>query len=181
VGGTTYLLPETAGNRTIELYRAIELPDRWEPVGTLVPDVRASDPTIFQHAGRFWLFAGVTVPGASPWDELWVWSAPAVEGPWSGHPSNPVVSDARSARPAGRIFMRDGVIYRPSQDCAPVYGRRIVVNRIDELSLTGYRETPVATIEPRGIDGITRTHCFDAIDGIEVIDGRRPRRRRPGG
>ena len=177
--GRTYLLPETSANGTIELYRALELPDAWEALGPIIRDVQALDPTILEHAGRLWLFAGVAMPGASPWDELWLWSAPALDGPWVEHPANPIVSDARSARPAGRILERDGVLYRPSQDCTPVYGRRIVINRIDSLSVTDYRETPVATIEPRGLGGLSRTHCYDASARFEVIDGRRARWRRP--
>lgn len=177
--GQTYLLPETSANGTIELYRAVALPDAWEPLGPLIRDVRALDPTLLEHAGRLWLFAGVAMPGASPSDELWLWSARTLDGPWIEHPANPIVSDARSARPAGRILERDGVLYRPSQDCTPAYGRRIVINRIDTLSLTKYGETPVATIEPRGLGGLSRTHCYDSDAQFEVIDGRQARWRRP--
>ncbi len=100
----TYLVPESSADQTIELYRAVALPDRWEPLGPIVRDVRAIDPTVLEHDGRLWLFAGVAMPGASPWDELWLWSAPTLDGPWVAHPANPIVSDARSARPAGRIL-----------------------------------------------------------------------------
>ena len=174
-GGQAYLLPETSENGTVELYRATGLPDRWEPLGPIIHDIRALDPTVLEHAGRLWLFAGVAMPGASPWDELWLWSAPSIDGPWLEHPGNPIISDARSARPAGRILVRDSVLYRPSQDCAPTYGRRIVINRIDALSITEYREVPVATIEPGGIKGVQRTHCYDASPFVEVVDGRRAR------
>ena len=178
-GDQTYLVPESSADQTVELYRGVALPDRWEPLGPILRDIRAIDPTVLEHDGRLWLFAGVAMPGASPWDELWLWSAPTLDGPWVAHPANPIVSDARSARPAGRILLRDGVLYRPSQDCAPTYGRRIVINRIDVLSPTDYHETPVATIEPRGIRGLSRTHGYDATAGLEVIDGRRSRWRGP--
>ena len=177
-GGATYLLPETAENGTVELFRASAFPNDWEPLGPLLRDLRASDPTIVEHDGRLWLFAGVTMPGASPWDELWLWSSPTLDGPWVAHPANPIVSDARSARPAGRVFARDGLLYRPAQDCTPAYGRRIVINRIDVMTASDYRETPVATIEPCGLPGVSRTHCFDATDDIAVLDIRQTRWRR---
>jgi hypothetical protein len=62
------------------------------------------------------------------------------------------------------------VLVRPGQDCSHDYGAGIVLSRIDVLTPTAYRETPVGRIEPRGADGELRTHCFDAVGGYEVID-----------
>src|SRR5207253_8229013 len=48
-------------------------------------------------------------------DELHLFHAERLTGDWQPHPRNPVKSDARSARPAGSLFVRDGALYRPAQ------------------------------------------------------------------
>ena len=49
---------------------------------------------------------------------------------WTPHPENPIVTDIRTARPGGKIFIQDGKIYRPSQDCSIRYGRALNMNQI---------------------------------------------------
>jgi hypothetical protein len=180
------MLPETAGTGTVELLRAREFPWEWEPCGVLLRDVRAYDPTLVRHEGRYWLFVAMAAPGARPSDELCLYSAPALAGPWRPHPLNPIVSDARMARPAGRILVQDGSLIRPAQDASGGYGSRISLNRIDVLTEDEYRETPIGTIEPGWLPGVVRTHTYTADGGIEALDGVRyerrswgPRSRRP--
>ena len=105
--------------------------------------MRAWDPTLLRHDGRYWLFVTMAAPGVRPSDELCLYSADSLTGPWRPHPRNPIVSDARRARPAGRILADQGHLVRPSQDGSGAYGRRIVLNRIDVLTPDDYEETPV--------------------------------------
>ena len=107
----------------------------------LLRDVRAWDPTLLRHDGRYWLFVTMAAPGVRPSDELCLYSADSLTGPWSPHPRNPIVSDARRARPAGRILADQGHLVRPSQDGSGAYGRRIVLNRIDVLTPDDYQES----------------------------------------
>jgi hypothetical protein len=173
VGDDAYMLPETAANGAIELYRAVSFPSEWAFEAVLVSDVRAVDPTLIEHEGRFWLFANIAVKGASTNDELFLFSSRSVEGQWEPHPSNPVVSDVRRARPAGRPF-RDasGALIRPSQDCSSFYGSAVVFNRIDELSMSGYRETPIGRLEPGWRRSNLGTHTYSASETWEAVDGR---------
>ena len=176
--GDWYMLPETAGTGTVELFRARRFPVEWEPVAVLLRDIRAADPTLVRHGGRYWLFAAVATFGANPSEELCVYWSEALVGPWHPHRQNPVVSDARRARPAGRILANGELLVRPAQDCTGGYGRRIVLNRIETLSLDEYREVPIGTIEPRAFAGVLRTHTYAVDDGIEALDALRyePRR-----
>ena len=153
-----------------------------ELIGSCLEDVAASDPTLLWHDDRFWLFVTVTGQGMSPWDELHLYSAKTLSGPWDAHPRNPVVADVRRARPAGRIFRRGDVWIRPGQDCSVVYGRRIVLSAITSLTPDAYEEHEVGSIEPEGIPNVTRTHTYTFDGSIEALDGYRqvPRwRRRP--
>jgi hypothetical protein len=167
-GDDLYLVPETGSRGTVELYRARRFPDQWELEGLLIEGFEARDPTILRHDGRYWLFA---TTGDGIWaDELHVFFSDSLLGEWTAHPMNPVVSDISRARPAGRIFERGGRLIRPSQDSSEVYGRRIVLNRIERLDETGYREVPAGRIEAVGPGGALRTHCY-AVDGAyEALD-----------
>jgi hypothetical protein len=178
-GDAVYMLPETAGRRTVELYRAARFPGEWTLDRVLLSDVVATDATLVRHAGRLWLFVAMAVDGGRPMDELFVFSSTSLGGEWEPHPGNPVVSDVRGARPAGRVIARDGQLIRPAQDCSRVYGWRLVFNRIEVLSRTEYRERPIAAIEPDPESGNLRTHSYDADGVYEVLDGFRLRPRVP--
>jgi hypothetical protein len=177
-GDDVYMLPETAEHGTVELYRAARFPDEWTLERILLSDVTATDATLLRHEGGWWLFAALAVDGGRPVDELCLFSSDSLHGQWEPHPLNPVVSDVRSARPAGRIFSRNGHLIRPAQDCSEAYGGRLVFNRIDVLSPTEYREAPIGAIEPAVDTGNLRTHSYDSDGTYEVLDGFRMRPKR---
>jgi hypothetical protein len=173
VGEQAFMLPETAANGAIELYKARSFPRGWALEAVLVSEVRAVDPTTIERDGRHWLFANVAVEGASTNDELFLFSARSVRGPWEPHPRNPIVSDVRHARPAGRPFIdASGGLIRPSQDCSGFYGSAVVFNRIEELGETDYRETPVARLEPSWQRHNLGTHTYTRSERWEAVDGR---------
>jgi hypothetical protein len=171
--GQWYMTPETEENRTVELYRAVDFPWTWELAGTLLEGIQAVDPTVFHHGGLFWMFATVAATGASWQDELSLFHSEKLEGPWRPHARNPVVSDVRHARPAGYPFFENGILYRPSQDCAVSYGHSITINRVDVLNPEQYRETPVTTIDPSWLEGSLCTHTLNASERWLVTDGKR--------
>jgi len=177
--GGIFMIPESSENRTIELYRADAFPSSWTLERVLLEDIRALDATLVDVDGRLWLFVSVAEPGAAPNDELHLFSADSLEGPWEPHPANPVVSDVRSARPAGRIFRHAGDLIRPSQDCSRRYGYAVVFNRIDVLTDDDYVESPIGRIDPVWYPGIVATHTYDAGKEIEVLDGKRVALRGP--
>jgi hypothetical protein len=171
--GEIFMIPESSANRTIELYRAAPFPSTWSLERVLMTGVRAFDTTLLVHEGRMWLFATVPAEGAPPNDELNLYWSNSLFGPWEAHPANPVVSDVRSARPAGRIFERAGDLIRPAQDCSQRYGYALVFNRIDVLTDDEYRETPVGRVEPDWFPGLVATHTYNFGSDVEVIDGKR--------
>jgi hypothetical protein len=176
-GDAVYMLPETAAHRTVELYRAARFPDEWTLDRVLLRDVAATDATLLRHAGRLWLFVAIAVDGGRPVDELFLFSSESLRGEWEPHPLNPIVSDVRCARPAGRVFLRDGQLIRPAQDCSRSYGGRLVFNRVEALSRSDYRERPIGAIEPAPDSGNLRTHSYDSDGTYEVLDGFRMRPR----
>jgi hypothetical protein len=177
--GNWYMAPETAENGTIELFRAEEFPTRWELDRVLIADIRAFDPTIFEHDGRWWLLANAAVPGGTIADELFLFYADSPLGEWTAHPMNPIVSDVRRARPAGRPFSHDGMLIRPAQDSSRRYGYATVFNRVTRLTTTQYAETPIRRLEPGWMRGNLATHTFNTDGEYQVLDAlRRVARRR---
>lgn len=168
--GELYMIPESAANRTVELYRCTHLPDRWEFVKNLLSDLYAVDATLLEHDGKYWLFANVKAPGGSSLDALNLYYASDVlANEWHPHPRNPIVQDIRSARPGGRIFEHEGHLIRPSQDSARRYGYALKFNRITSLSETEYAETTVASFTPSNSKFLA-THTFNQAGELTAID-----------
>ena len=178
--GTLYMIPESGENRTVELHRCVDFPHRWEFVHNLMEDVQAYDVTLLQRDGRWWLFTTlVEVEGSSSWDELFVFSADSpLSREWAPHPANPVISDCRSARPAGPIFEHRGAWYRPSQNSSGRYGRGFNLGRIDALDGDCYREEIVSRALPEWDDDVVATHTFSRAGDLHVIDAQIRTRRR---
>ena len=178
--GEVWMIPETSGAGRIELYRAREFPGSWEFHSVLVDGVVASDATPFQHEGRWWLTATVQL-GGSYSDTLYLWSAPDLLGPWSEHRGNPVLVDIASARPAGRVELRDGRLLRPAQDGRGGYGAAMSVAEITRLDDEAFEQAIIARYTAGSAWPGSRVHTLNSAGTIEVIDGSRlmPRWRGP--
>ncbi len=171
--GVLYMLPESGGNRTVALYRCMEFPDRWVEDRVLLSGINAADATLVEHEGRWWMFMTQAESGQSIHEHLYLYSADTPLGPFLPHPANPVKSGLYGSRPAGALFSRDGVLYRPAQDCTRVYGEAVVLQRVDELTKSGFRETEVSRIAPERHPEVRRLHTMNAGEGIRVMDALR--------
>ena len=176
--GSLYLLPETAANKTVELYECEAFPDRWRPHSVLLRGLSAFDATLWQASDRWWMFVNVAEPGADAHDELHLYWAATPLGPWTAHLRNPVVSDVRCARGAGPLFVQDGVLHRPSQDCSIAYGHSVCINRVEVLNEDVYRETMVDRLLPGWRPDVERVHTLAGSARLTVVDCmvRRPKR-----
>ena len=173
--GDYYMVPESAANKTVELYRAKSFPFVWQLEKVLMTDVRAKDATLAEIDGTWWMF--VSIAEHSIPDELYLFSAPSPLGPWTPHRSNPVKSDVRGSRPAGALFEWNGVVYRPAQDSSGRYGYAISINRITQLDAEGFREEEVSKIFPNWRKDLIGTHTLATADDLTVIDCLMRRRR----
>jgi hypothetical protein len=168
--GTVYMLPETSALGELVLYEAVDFPHRWRRAVTLLPGVPAVDASVIEHGGRWWMFAGIHGRGHN--QNLYVWHAPCLTGPWTPHPANPVKTDARSARSGGTPFVSAGQLYRPSQDSSRRYGGRVVINRVDVLTPAAFAERPVRAVGPRpGSPYPDGLHTISAAGDRTLIDG----------
>jgi hypothetical protein len=119
----------------------------------------------------WWMFVNVKEEGVSVnWDECHLYYADNLFGPWKPHARNPIVSDVRSARPAGRLFRTDNGLYRPSQNSSVRYGYATTVSRVTKLSTSEYDEEKVLEILPQWDKNVIGIHTLNVSDDIVVID-----------
>lgn len=170
--GHWYMTVESKAAQRVILYRAESFPLRWKRVVDLIEGRKCVDPTLYHHDGKWYLFVNASESGGSTWDELFLFVSDDLYGPFQPHPGNPILSDVRRARPAGRIFSHGGRLIRPSQDCARSYGAAIVFNEVIELSPARYSERPLARLDPSWSSGLDGCHTYNVINGMEVIDAR---------
>ena len=169
--GEMFMLPETAQNRTLEIYRCVRFPNQWELATTLMSDIYAVDATLLEYQNRWWLFANVKENNGSSLDALHLFfSDDPLSNRWTPHPLNPIVHDIRSARPAGQIFLRNGKLIRPSQDNSRRYGYAIKFNCIVKLNEIEYEEKTILSFEPPRGTKILATHTFNQANELTVID-----------
>ncbi len=176
--GKIWMIPESASIKTVDLYEAEDFPFKWRHHSTLLSGIEVGDATIVEHDERLWMFGTVGGGGASSWDALHIWSSKHLDGPWTPHPKNPVLLDARSARPAGMFFRRNGELWRPAQDCSEIYGGALALCRVVRLDEEHFEQRVETVLKPDqaknwpAIGFHTLNQCLD----IEVIDSCEHRR-----
>ncbi|GGF73618.1 hypothetical protein GCM10007301_36810 [Azorhizobium oxalatiphilum] len=174
--GEIYMIPETLARRRVEVYRAAEFPTQWDLYCLPMEDTDIVDPCVMRETradgSEGWLmFAAALDFGGSGWDELHIFRADELCGPWQPVGPQPALSDVRCARPGGRMWMKDGVLHRLTQNCAGGYGAGLGLYAVERLDETGYRQRPVAEVNAFDF-GMNGVHAYDATDKFEVVDGR---------
>ena len=176
--GSLYMLPESARSHSVELYRCIDFPLVWKRERVLIDGMRLVDATLYKAADRWWMFAN-SAAGATRMfdDELHLFHAEKLGGEWQPHAKNPVKSDARSSRPAGSLFMRDGALYRPAQVCVPRYGAGLAIHRVLKLTPEEHAERQVESLLPPPASGLYGLHTMNRAGDLTVVDAFARRRR----
>jgi len=170
-----YLIPESGDHGTVDLYRCTQFPYQWQYEKTLMQDIHAYDATLLEYQGRWWLFASVAPKlGLSACETLQVFFADSpVSDHWQAHPSNPIISDASTARPGGQFFVKDEQLYRVSQDCAGQYGAGININQVTTLNETSYSEQLIRCHYPEWDQRLIALHTFNFNANLAVADALR--------
>ena len=164
-----YMIPESGANGTVELYRCVRFPDRWELEKELFK-AGAVDTTIWMDDGLYWFFVTLLEPRGFG-TQLWLFYASALTGEWTAHPGNPISTDVRNSRGAGAVFRHKGKLFRPSQDCSKHYGYSFTLNEIVVWDRYQYQEKPCVTVDPLWAPGLVATHTYSHVGQVEIIDG----------
>lgn len=174
-----YMIPETAQNKTIELFKCTEFPNKWEFCTNLMENVHAVDSTIIKKDNKYWLFCNIKEnEGASTHDELFLFYSDSLFNQnWIPHHKNPIVSDVKKSRPAGNFFRLNNKLYRPSQNCGKRYGYGMSINEVRKLTESSYKENTVQYIYPNWEKHIKATHTIANTGRLTVIDAIYKRRK----
>jgi len=166
--GKRYILPEKYKSKQLHLYEVDSKLNIIEK--KLLLEGPWIDPTLFEKEGTWWL---TCMHKSSPKENLYLFYASSIEGPYTPHLLNPVLTDIRSARPAGTPFLVNGKIIRPTQNCSKTYGGSIVLKQIEILSPTEFEESFVTEILPvkgRFSEGL---HTLSKANDEILVDGKR--------
>lgn len=172
--GIWYCLPEQSAADKLALYRIHPTTFLLEDPCEIITGFRAVDPSIIFIDGKWYLFCtDASDKGADV--RLHIFIADSLLGPYRPHQKNPVKSDIQSARCAGKIFSKDGIYYRPSQNSSAVYGGEIIIQRIEILSESEYSELEINRITPSQLSGKYNRGChtLSSLGNSTLIDGKR--------
>ena len=137
--GAYYMIPESGEASSVRLYQAEDFPWKWRFAANLL-EGDFEDTSVILYNDLWWLFT-CTSPTH---DELKLYFADSLFGPWISHPKNPIVrGDPSIARPGGRLIIQPEGIIRYTQDDKRTYGKAVRAFRITRLSTTEYLEEPV--------------------------------------
>ncbi len=144
-GDSVYCVPESTERGATCIYQ-LGGDGQLVPICEVAPLARLADPTLFRWNGRHWL--ACTDLDLGEHDNLCLFHASAVTGPWVPHARWPVKTDVRGARPAGAVFNAGGRLYRPGQDCAATYGAAVAIHEIVTLNEGQFVESLVTVLRP---------------------------------
>lgn len=177
--GEIYMIPESKQNNNIQLFKCTDFPYKWQLEIVLMDNIKAVDTTVIFRNNKYWLFTTIENDnGTSNYDELFLYSSDSlISKDWKSHLDNPIVSDVKNARPAGKLFVKNGILYRPSQNCSKHYGYGMNINQVLELNNDNYKEKIVDAIFPNWNSKIRSTHTINSVEKLTVIDVELKRRR----
>lgn len=166
-----YVLPESHRANELVLYQLLEN-FQLKKITTIFDNIDAVDSSIIHHENKFWLFFSRASKGDG---ELYLAYADKLDGEWKMHTKNPVKSDIKSARMAGQIFIHEGAIYRPSQNCVRSYGAAIIINKITQLTDEDFSEVEEVEVTPNQLGKYpSGLHNISSLgENITVIDGKK--------
>lgn len=143
--GQIYMMPEGSKKGDLRLYRAVDFPLKWE-LEKVILKRPLIDTFIMEYESRYWLFGSDHSRISTKKNgELEIWYSNTPLGPWKQHKKNPVLNTNKKtgARNGGRPFVYNGNVYRPGQDDAETYGKRVRVFKIEVLTPYNYKEVEV--------------------------------------
>ena len=131
-----FMIPETSSDQNIILYEFEKknFPNNLKIKKILLSGLDFQDSQIFEYNGVDYLFSSTDND-----TKLRIYySDDFLKEEFIEHPMSPILKDNFSARAAGKIFYKDGNLYRPSQIL--FHGNNILFNEIIKLNKFEYQE-----------------------------------------
>ena len=156
-----YMLPETGEGKILELYEAIEFPFKWKRI-VLKEGLVWADTTVFLHNEKVYLIGFDEKENITKLCHLDITQTRLNYICEKKH-------SKKKFRPAGQFFYREGVLYRPTQNCERTYGGGLIINQV--TNFMEMKEKCIKEIYPEAIGSqYSRMHTYNTDDTYEVID-----------
>lgn len=143
--GSIYMIPETAQDKSIRLYKACDKSlSKFELVDKVLVDnhrnsyISFCDTCIVKKENIYYLFTTRQFNSCS--NRLDLYMSQSLTGPYTLHPKSPIVDNLKMGRNAGSILEKDGRLLRFSQDCVKRYGDNVHISQIVELNSERFEE-----------------------------------------
>ena len=141
--GQPFMIPETARSYSVRLYTTRHFPESWYVSRVLLTGRRFTSCSPLNFDEHWYMWCG----DADDPDHgnLYLFHSKQLIGPWTEHPSSPVVrADKRYARPAGRpIVDNEGRVVRFAQDRTLRFGQSVHAIEVLTLTTSSYAERPL--------------------------------------
>ena len=167
-----FMIPESHENKTIDLYKFEEFPYKLKKVRTLVNNIDAVDSVILLKDRVYYLFTNLLSKEHDFHSgNLSIFTSNnLLEEAFISKHNNPVESNPKYSRMAGHFFQENDKLFRVSQDCKNMYGYKVNIFQVNELSGNYYRESLVKELFPP--KGYIAFHTFNRSENILVADGK---------
>lgn len=164
-GSQYYMIPETADNKTIDLYRARKFPYEWELSKTLLKNINCVDSTVIITEDDVFII-GYRLGKCN---RICIFHFDIINETLQFLDEQ----EDSSGRPAGNIIFVNNKLIRPVQMSKKKYGESIIFKEI--TSIKDYHEEPLLYLEGKDIlvkgeKKVDRIHTFNRIQNIEIID-----------
>jgi hypothetical protein len=166
--GNYWMIPESSSNQSLNLYKASEFPLKWEQEKTLIEGRRVVDTTVFVKGNDIYLLSYEKV--SDGW-QLLLYKLDM--DTYSLSKISETIYNTNIGRPAGRLFEKDGKLYRPAQNCSTKYGESLFIYEVTELSDNSYEEQFAYEIKCSDIEfeeRFERIHTLNCDSRYKVVD-----------
>ena len=161
-----YMIPETSANSSLELYKAISFPNKWEKISTILDECSFVDTTVFLKDNIIYLLT--YTKNKSFWEVI-LYSLKIDEAILKEE--SRLSYNKNVGRPAGYLLNKNGYFLRPAQDSNVKYGERILLYKIK--SLFPFNEELVDKLEVSDLSlpkKAKRTHTYSEDNVFVVVD-----------
>lgn len=161
-----YMIPESADNHSVDLYRALIFPDKWCKVASLLQGIYYDSTIFFANQIAYMITYRVTKTGY----DVVLYTLDL------DHLSATQISSKRYktniGRPAGGIYISNGQVIRPAQDCSQKYGEKVLLYSMgqSEGSIIIDQNLVGEISSDQCIQSFQRLHTYNEDTCFEVVD-----------
>ena len=165
-----YMCPETYQAEEVAIYKLEAFPNQWQKLRVLLSNDQCVDSTFLKYNDKNYLLTYRLTKSRIKGELLLYEIYP--DGTLSQEKY--ISNDIGSARPGGKIIIKNGKIIRVSQNSEGGYGSGLVFSKIDKVC-PEYKETEILRIYPKDITGdwkveFTGIHTYNCCKNLEVVD-----------